>query len=32
MSRRWRPALALVLGGGLAGTLGLSFAGMIALR
>ena len=32
MSRRWRPPLALVLGGGLAGTLGLSFAGLVALR
>lgn len=32
MTRRWRPNLALVLGGALAGTLGLSFAGLIALR
>jgi two-component system OmpR family sensor kinase len=32
VSRRWRPSLALVLGGGLAGTLGLSFAGMVTLR
>ena len=32
MTRRWRPSLALVLGGGLAGTLGLSFIGMVALR
>lgn len=32
MSRRWRPSLALVLGGALAGTLGLSFAGLVALR
>ncbi|WP_238366080.1 sensor histidine kinase [Mesobacterium pallidum] len=32
MSRRWRPSLALVLGGALAGTLALSFAGLVALR
>lgn len=32
MTRRWRPSLALVLGGALAGTLGLSFAGLVALR
>lgn len=32
MTRRWRPSLALVLGGGLAGTLALSFAGLVALR
>jgi signal transduction histidine kinase len=32
MSRRWRPPLALVLGGGLAGTLALSLAGLVALR
>ncbi|AZL58955.1 sensor histidine kinase [Tabrizicola piscis] len=32
MTRRWRPNLAFVLGGALAGTLGLSFAGLIALR
>ncbi len=32
MSRRWRPSLGLVLGGGLAGTLALSFAGLVALR
>lgn len=32
MSRRWRPALALVLGGGLAGTLLMSFAGLVSLR
>jgi two-component system, OmpR family, sensor kinase len=32
MSRRWRPSLAFVLGGALAGTLTLSFAGLIALR
>lgn len=30
--RRWRPSLALVLGGALTGTLALSLAGMIALR
>lgn len=30
--RRWRPSLAMVLGGGLAGTLALSFAGLVALR
>ncbi len=28
----WRPTLALVLGGALAGTLALSFAGLVALR
>ncbi|MCA0203406.1 MAG: HAMP domain-containing histidine kinase [Proteobacteria bacterium] len=28
----WRPSLAFVLGGGLAGTLALSFAGLVALR
>ncbi len=32
MTRRWRPSLPLVLGGALAGTLGLSLLGMIALR
>lgn len=32
MSRRWRPSLAFVLGGALAGTLALSFAGLVALR
>jgi two-component system, OmpR family, sensor kinase len=32
VTRRWRPSLALVLGGALAGTLGLSFAGLVALR
>ena len=32
MTRRWRPSLALVLGGALAGTLGLSFSGLVALR
>lgn len=32
MSRRWRPSLAVVLGGALAGTLALSFAGLVALR
>ncbi|MBD3786694.1 MAG: sensor histidine kinase [Sphingomonadales bacterium] len=32
MSRHWRPPLALVLGGALAGTLALSFAGLVALR
>lgn len=30
--RRWRPSLALVLGGALIATLGLSLAGMVALR
>lgn len=30
--RSWRPSLALVLGGALAGTLGLSLAGLVALR
>ncbi|MHA3979014.1 sensor histidine kinase [Halovulum sp. GXIMD14794] len=32
MSRQWRPTLGLVLGGALLGTLGLSFAGLVALR
>lgn len=32
MSRRWRPSLAFVLGGALAGTLALSFGGLVALR
>ncbi|KFE33261.1 sensor histidine kinase [Thioclava atlantica] len=32
MSRRWRPSLAFVLGGALAGTLALSFTGLVALR
>lgn len=32
MTRRWRPSLALVLGGALAGTLGLSFVGLVSLR
>lgn len=32
MIRRWRPTLAQVLGGALAGTLALSFAGLVALR
>lgn len=32
MTRRWRPSLAFVLGGALAGTLALSFAGLVALR
>jgi two-component system OmpR family sensor kinase len=32
LTRRWRPNLTFVLGGALAGTLGLSFAGLIALR
>lgn len=32
MTRRWRPSLAFVLGGALAGTLGLSLAGLVALR
>lgn len=32
MTRRWRPTLAQVLGGALAGTLALSFAGLVALR
>ncbi|SFJ85905.1 sensor histidine kinase [Jannaschia pohangensis] len=32
MSRRWRPPLALVLGGALLGTLVLSLLGLIALR
>ncbi len=30
--RRWRPSLAFVLGGALAGTLAMSFAGLVALR
>lgn len=32
MSRKWRPPLWFVLGGGLAGTLILSFLGLLALR
>lgn len=32
MNRRWRPSLAFVLGGALAGTLALSFTGLVALR
>jgi len=32
LRRKWRPQLWLVLGGGLAGTLGLSFLGLVALR
>lgn len=32
MTRRWRPTLAQVLGGALAGTLALSFAGLVTLR
>ncbi len=32
MSHHWRPSLALVLGGALAGTLALSLLGMVALR
>ncbi|MEM1428893.1 MAG: HAMP domain-containing sensor histidine kinase [Pseudomonadota bacterium] len=32
MRRKWRPPLALVLGGALAGTLAVSFAGLIAFR
>jgi two-component system, OmpR family, sensor kinase len=32
VTRRWRPTLAFVLGGALAATLGLSFAGLVALR
>lgn len=32
MSRRWRPSLGFVLGGALAGTLALSFGGLVALR
>ncbi len=32
MTRRWRPSLAFVLGGALAGTLALSLAGLVALR
>ncbi|OIQ45500.1 MAG: two-component sensor histidine kinase [Roseobacter sp. MedPE-SW] len=30
--QKWRPSLALVLGGGLAGTLALSLIGLVALR
>lgn len=32
MTRRWRPPLILVLAGGLAGTLALSFIGIVTLR
>ncbi|MEP2718509.1 HAMP domain-containing sensor histidine kinase [Pseudophaeobacter sp.] len=32
LTRKWRPSLALVLGGGLAGTLVLSLIGLVALR
>lgn len=32
LERKWRPSLWLVLGGGLAGTLGLSFLGLVVLR
>jgi two-component system, OmpR family, sensor kinase len=32
VSRRWRPSLAFVLGGALAGTLAQSFAALVALR
>lgn len=32
MTQHWRPPLILVLAGGLAGTLALSFAGIVALR
>ncbi len=32
MTGHWRPSLGLVLGGALLGTLGLSFAGLVALR
>lgn len=32
MTRKWRPSLWLVLGGALAGTLGLSLAGIVTLR
>lgn len=32
MTGKWRPNLAFVLGGGLSGTLGLSFVGLVALR
>lgn len=32
MIQKWRPSLALVLGGALSGTLALSFAGLIAYR
>ncbi|MEL6951801.1 MAG: HAMP domain-containing sensor histidine kinase [Pseudomonadota bacterium] len=30
--RKWRPSLAMVLGGALAGTLGISFIGLLILR
>lgn len=32
MNGKWRPSLAQVLGGALAGTLAMSFAGLVALR
>jgi len=32
MKGHWRPSLGLVLGGALLATLGLSFAGLVALR
>ncbi len=32
IARKWRPSLWLVVGGALAGTLGLAFVGLIALR
>jgi two-component system, OmpR family, sensor kinase len=32
IGRKWRPSLWLVVGGALAGTLGLSFVGLVALR
>lgn len=32
MTGKWRPSLWLVVGGALAGTLGLSFAGLVVLR
>jgi signal transduction histidine kinase len=32
MTQKWRPSLAFVLGGALSGTLGVSFAGLIAYR
>ena len=32
MSRRWRPSLGLVLGGALAGTLGITYCGLIVFR
>lgn len=32
MTRRWRPTLGFVLGGALLATLGLAFAGLVALR